>query len=155
MSAQSLLTLPNAVRRDNTAVEGIRTTENYLSAVDHRMAMKATKQAVRTLVEEFGYSLVTLEPDFRDEEGKPNWTGCRDYRAGPRKPSFVQRRRTSPAYPPRYGRRRQDFLMTTTYFSSLVIRIYHPVGATIWGSKTASNPRSRVRPHAQPLRGLA
>ena len=47
--------------------------------------MRPTKQAVRDLAEEFGYSVATLKPDFRGEEGEPEWTGGRDYRNGKRR----------------------------------------------------------------------
>jgi tRNA (mo5U34)-methyltransferase len=59
--------------------------ESPMSAVDYGLAMKPTKKAVRDLVELFGYSMVRLEPDFRDEEGQPDWTGSRDYHNGSRR----------------------------------------------------------------------
>jgi tRNA (mo5U34)-methyltransferase len=59
--------------------------DSYMSAVDYGLAMKPTKQAVRDLVEEFGYSVVTLEPDFRNEKGEPAWNGGRDYQNAARR----------------------------------------------------------------------
>ena len=67
--------------------------KKYLDAVDRRLTMRPTKQAVRDLVEEFGYSVVTLEPDFRDEEGKPARLGVRDYQNGSRR-AFICSKRT-------------------------------------------------------------
>lgn len=52
------------------------------NAVDHALVMRPTKQAVRDLAEEFGYSVVTLEPDFRNEKDEPEWCGSPDYRDG-------------------------------------------------------------------------
>jgi hypothetical protein len=51
--------------------------DSYMSAVDRPIAMRPTKQAVRDLAEHFGYSVVTLEPDFRNVKGEPAWTGGR------------------------------------------------------------------------------
>ena len=45
------------------------------NAVDGELVMRSTRQAARDPVEEFGYSVATLEPDFRDEKGEPDWTG--------------------------------------------------------------------------------
>lgn len=56
--------------------------DSYMSAVDRPIAMKPTKQAVRDLAEHFGYSVVTLEPDFRNKKGEPAWAGGQDYRGG-------------------------------------------------------------------------
>jgi len=67
---------------------------SYMSAVDRTLAMHPTKQAVRDLAEEFGYSVVTLEPDFRDEDGEPAWTGGQDYRNGSRR-AFVCSKKTN------------------------------------------------------------
>jgi hypothetical protein len=67
--------------------------KNYLSAVDRRLTMRPTKQAVRELVEEFGYSVVTLEPDFRDEEGERARLGVRDYQNGSRR-AFICSKKT-------------------------------------------------------------
>lgn len=44
------------------------------SYVEHKLAMKPTKQAVFKIVEEFGYSSVILKPRFTD------WLGLNDYR---------------------------------------------------------------------------
>src|SRR5215218_273498 len=49
--------------------------DSYMSAVDRPIAMRPTKQAVRALAEHFGYSVVALEPDFRNVKGEPDWTG--------------------------------------------------------------------------------
>jgi hypothetical protein len=45
--------------------------------------MHPTKQAVRDLVEEFGYSVSVLEPLLRNEKGELEWMG-RGYRTGRR-----------------------------------------------------------------------
>jgi 2-polyprenyl-3-methyl-5-hydroxy-6-metoxy-1,4-benzoquinol methylase len=66
---------------------------NYLSAVDRGLVMKPTKRAVRDLAKKFGYSVAILEPDFRDEEGEPAWTGGRDYRGGARR-AFICAKKT-------------------------------------------------------------
>ncbi len=57
--------------------------DSPMSAVDHMLAMRPTKQAVRDMVEMFGYSVATLQPDFRDESGEPKWVGAKDYKGGP------------------------------------------------------------------------
>jgi 2-polyprenyl-3-methyl-5-hydroxy-6-metoxy-1,4-benzoquinol methylase len=62
-----------------------QSTDNPLSAVDHGVSMKPTKQAVRDLAEVLGYSVVMLEPDFRDAKGEPDWTGGHSYRGGSRR----------------------------------------------------------------------
>jgi tRNA (mo5U34)-methyltransferase len=67
--------------------------DNPMDAVDRGLAMKPTKQAIRNLVEEFGYSVVTLEPDFRDEQGEPAWTGGHDYQGGARR-AFICAKKT-------------------------------------------------------------
>ena len=67
--------------------------KDFRAAVDRRLVMHPTKQAVRDLVEEFGYSVVTLEPDFRDERGELDWTGGRGYREGRRR-AFICSKRT-------------------------------------------------------------
>jgi hypothetical protein len=75
--------------------------DSYMSAVDRPIAMRPTKQAVRDLAEHFGYSVVTLEPDFRNVKGEPAWTGGETTgwdRAGP---SFARRKPTSAARRPR------------------------------------------------------
>ena len=68
-------------------------TEGLKNAVDRGLVMRPTKQAVRDLAEEFGYSVVTLVPDFRNEKDEPDWTGCRDYRSGKRT-AFLCAKRT-------------------------------------------------------------
>jgi 2-polyprenyl-3-methyl-5-hydroxy-6-metoxy-1,4-benzoquinol methylase len=67
--------------------------DSYMSAVDRSIAMRPTKQAVRDLAEHFGYSVVTLEPDFRNAKGEPAWTGGGDYRMGLRR-AFVCAKKT-------------------------------------------------------------
>lgn len=62
--------------------------DSPMSAVDHALAMHPTKRAMRELIELFGYSVATLEPDFRDENGRPKWVGARDYKSGSRR-AFV------------------------------------------------------------------
>lgn len=57
----------------------------YLNALDRGLVMKPTKGAICDLVEEFGYSVSVLEPDFRDEAGAPRWRGALDYRDGARR----------------------------------------------------------------------
>ena len=67
--------------------------DSYMSAVDRPIAMKPTKQAVRDLAEHFGYSVVTLEPDFRNKKGEPAWAGGQDYRRGSRR-AFICAKKT-------------------------------------------------------------
>lgn len=67
--------------------------DSYMSAVDSSLAMAPTKQAVRDLAEEFGYSVVTLEPDFRNKRGRPAWAGGNDYRNGARR-AFICAKQT-------------------------------------------------------------
>ncbi len=67
--------------------------DNNLSALDYNLAMKPSGQAMRELVELFGYSVSTLEPDFRDEAGNPSWTGAPDYERGARR-AFVCSKKT-------------------------------------------------------------
>src|SRR5215208_1062209 len=67
--------------------------DSYMSAVDRSIAMRPTKRAVRALAEHFGYSVVTLEPDFRNAKGKPAWAGSNDYRRGSRR-AFICAKKT-------------------------------------------------------------
>ena len=67
--------------------------DSYVSAVDRPIAMRPTKQAVRDLAEHFGYSVVALEPDFRNVKGEPAWTGGGDYQQGSRR-AFVCAKKT-------------------------------------------------------------
>jgi tRNA (mo5U34)-methyltransferase len=67
--------------------------DSYMSAVDRPIAMRPTKQAVRDLAEFFGYSVVTLEPDFRNAKGEPDWRGSPDFRRGERR-AFVCAKKT-------------------------------------------------------------
>ncbi len=66
--------------------------ESYISAVDSGIAMHPTKQAVRDLAEEFDYNVVTLEPDFRDADGNPDWTGAKDFEGGARRVFFCSKK---------------------------------------------------------------
>ena len=59
--------------------------DNPMDAVDYALAMHPTKQAMLDLVGLFGYSVVTLKPDFRDENGEPKWVGGLDYKGGARR----------------------------------------------------------------------
>lgn len=68
--------------------------DSMMSAVDSGLSMHPTKQTVRDLAEEVGYSVVTLEPDFRDERGNPVWKGGQDYRNGARR-AFVCSKKTN------------------------------------------------------------
>jgi tRNA (mo5U34)-methyltransferase len=67
--------------------------DSFMSAVDRPIAMRPTKQAVRDLAEHVGYSVVTLEPDFRNAKGEPDWTGGGDYRTGSRR-AFICTKKT-------------------------------------------------------------
>ena len=67
--------------------------DSYMSAVDRSIAMRPTKRAVRDLAEHFGYSVVRLEPDFRNAKGKPAWDGSNDYRRGSRR-AFICAKKT-------------------------------------------------------------
>ncbi len=66
--------------------------ESPMSAVDHALAMRPTKRAMRDMVELFGYAVSILEPDFRDENDEPSWTGARDYKRGARRVFFCSKR---------------------------------------------------------------
>ncbi len=44
--------------------------DSPMSAVDYALAMHPTKQAMRDLIELFGYSVVTLEPEFHNAKGE-------------------------------------------------------------------------------------
>ena len=68
-------------------------SDSYMSAVDRSIAMRPTKRAVRDLAEHFGYSVVTLKPDFRNAKGKPAWAGSNDYRRGSRR-AFICAKKT-------------------------------------------------------------
>lgn len=67
--------------------------ESTMSAVDYSLAMHPTKQAMRDLIGLFGYTVVTLQPDFRDEDGEPDWRGADDYRGGARR-AFICSKKT-------------------------------------------------------------
>jgi hypothetical protein len=62
-------------------------TKGFRTAVDRGPVMHPTKQAVRDLLEEFGYSVSVLEPLLLNEKGELEWMG-RGYRIGRRK-AFV------------------------------------------------------------------
>jgi tRNA (mo5U34)-methyltransferase len=66
--------------------------EKFRNAVDRGLVMHPTKQAVRNLVEEFGYSVTALEPVFRNERGELEWMG-RSFRAG-RRQAFICAKKT-------------------------------------------------------------
>ena len=66
---------------------------SYMSAVDRTLAMVPTKQAVHDLAKEFGYEVVMLKPDFRDERGNSAWRGAMDYKGGARR-AFMCAKRT-------------------------------------------------------------
>lgn len=92
----TLSTLPGSV------LELVRQdTEKYLSALDYNLAMRPTRGAVRDLAELFGYSVVTLEPDFRDENGSPKWFGAPDYKDGSRRAFVCAKRSDLSALPAR------------------------------------------------------
>src|SRR5215216_3136697 len=67
--------------------------DSPMSAVDRSIAMRPTRRAVLELAEHFGYSVVTLEPDFRNAKGKPAWAGSNDYRRGSRR-AFICAKKT-------------------------------------------------------------
>src|SRR5215210_3088430 len=67
--------------------------DSYMSAVDRPIAMRPTKRAVRDLAEHAGYSVVTLEPDFRNAKDEPDWKGGQDYRKGSRR-AFICAKKT-------------------------------------------------------------
>jgi SAM-dependent methyltransferase len=73
-------------------------TKGFRTAVDRGLVMHPTKQAVRDLVEEFGYSVSVLEPLFRNEKGELEWMG-RGYRTGRRK-AFVCAKKTDLSHLP-------------------------------------------------------
>ena len=58
-----------------------------MNAVDYELVMAPTRQAVYDLVQEFGYSVVTLKPKFR------TYTGLRDYQLRSRR-AFLCAKRT-------------------------------------------------------------
>jgi len=67
--------------------------DSPMSAVDRSVALRPTRRAVLELAEHFGYSIVTLEPDFRNAKGEPAWAGGHDYRGGSRR-AFVCAKKT-------------------------------------------------------------
>jgi tRNA (mo5U34)-methyltransferase len=73
-------------------------TKGFRMAVDRGLVMHPTKQAVRDLVEEFGYSVSVLEPLFRNELGELEWMG-RGFRSGRRK-AFVCAKKTDLSHLP-------------------------------------------------------
>jgi tRNA (mo5U34)-methyltransferase len=73
-------------------------TKGFRTAVDRALVMHPTKQAVRDLVEEFGYSVSVLEPLFRNEKGELEWMG-RGYRTGRRR-AFVCAKKTDLSHLP-------------------------------------------------------
>jgi tRNA (mo5U34)-methyltransferase len=73
-------------------------TKGFRMAVDRGLVMHPTKQAVRDLVEEFGYSVSVLEPLFRNEMGELEWMG-RGFRSGRRK-AFVCAKKTDLSHLP-------------------------------------------------------
>ncbi len=64
-----------------------------MSAVDYSLALHPTKQAMRDLIELFDYTVATLEPDFRDENGEPDWRGAGDYKGEGRR-AFICSKKT-------------------------------------------------------------
>jgi 2-polyprenyl-3-methyl-5-hydroxy-6-metoxy-1,4-benzoquinol methylase len=66
---------------------------SFMAAVDYPLAMKPTRQTVRDLVRAFGYSVVTLEPDFRNADGEPDWSGGGDFHKGARR-AFICAKKT-------------------------------------------------------------
>ena len=82
------------------------------NAIDHELVMRPTRQAMRDLAEHFGYSVATLEPDFRNEAGEPDWTGGGDYRAGTRRAFMCAKKTDLSRLPveaePEYGKRQQE-----------------------------------------------
>jgi tRNA (mo5U34)-methyltransferase len=73
-------------------------TKGFRMAVDRGLVMHPTKQAVRDLVEEFGYSVSVLEPLFRNEMGELEWMG-RAFRNGRRK-AFICAKKTDLSHLP-------------------------------------------------------
>jgi tRNA (mo5U34)-methyltransferase len=58
-------------------------TENPGAAVDYELVMTPTQEAVRDLVQQFGYSVRLLKPHFEAPNGVKNWVD--DYRREPPK----------------------------------------------------------------------
>ncbi len=56
--------------------------ESPRNAVDYELVMSPTQKAVHDIAGQFGYSVVTLKPEFTD------WTGSREYRYGRRRAFF-------------------------------------------------------------------
>jgi hypothetical protein len=73
-------------------------TKGFRTAVDCGLVMHPTKQAVRDLLEEFGYSVSVLESLFLNEKGVLEWMG-RGCRTGRRK-AFVCARKTDLSHLP-------------------------------------------------------
>ena len=73
-------------------------TKGFRMAVDRGLVMHPTKQAVRDLVEEFGYSVSVLEPHFRNEKGELELMGG-GFRNGRRK-AFVCAKKTDLSHLP-------------------------------------------------------
>lgn len=54
-------------------------------AVDYEFVLVPTKRAVHDLARQFGYSIVTLRPDFCNDEGEPDYRGAHDYKGRSRR----------------------------------------------------------------------
>ena len=89
-----------------------RDLERPTAAVDYELVMHPTWEAVHDLVHQFGYSVVTLKPDFEDYEG------TYDYQDGKRRAFFCAKRtdvsrvsgeveQAPPGTPPESVRRRK------------------------------------------------
>lgn len=53
--------------------------------MDYSLVTVPTVGAVHDIVGTFGYSCVTLKPDFKNAEGKSDYRGSLDYRHGTRR----------------------------------------------------------------------
>ena len=59
--------------------------EEPRDAIDYELVMVPTRKAVLDLVRQFGYSAVTLKPDFRNRQGDPDYRSAQDYKNGSRR----------------------------------------------------------------------
>lgn len=57
----------------------------FRDAVDYQLVMVPTTRAVHDLARQFGYSIETLKPRFRNDQGLNDYRGSHDYRTGARR----------------------------------------------------------------------
>lgn len=69
-------------------------TEDPRNSLDYELVMVPTADAVHDLATEFGYSVGTLTPRFRNRKGENDYRGAHDYRTGRRR-AFLCSKKTN------------------------------------------------------------